>query len=201
MTESNKVRTSIAKKITLIPTESNANIQISLVSGEQRLMTAREIFDCMSEDPSSLMTINPSASSLSDEEKSALDQLFDLFKHAAQNSDKIRIQRNCLEVLSAHFGLLHPRRKEAVKTLIWATTVPVLKEFSSDLIKDSIKMLNEAKKGNDAETLKVIRELLELFGGNEKESIKMLNEAREEANPETPKVIRKFLTLFRRNKQ
>ena len=83
----------------------------------------------MSKDPASLMIMNPSAQNLSTKEKRELDKLFTLFKEGAL-AKNIGITKNCLEILSAPFGLLHPRREEAVEVLIRATKIPTRNKIS-----------------------------------------------------------------------
>lgn len=160
----NKVRVSMTKEIILVSTESTKRVpQINFGPGEETRLTAREIFKQMSVDPVSMMPYNPTASSLSNEEKTALDELFSLIKDAATNLDNITVAENCLQILSSPFGLLHPRREESIDILKKATKMPKMASFADSLIAGSKKMLNDALSNiyTDEGTRHVARDLLE----------------------------------------
>lgn len=164
----NKVRAAIRKDIILIFTESASASQIIHKPGEEVKLTAREIFEQMSSDPSSIMPYNPTAKTVSFEEKRALDELFSLFKDAALNVNNITVAKNCMEILSSPFGLLHPRRNEAIGVLKKATGIPELASFTNTLIIGSKEMLNNAliHRHTDKETKRVAIDLLKLLEGS-----------------------------------
>lgn len=162
----NKVRVSITKERILVSTESKKASQTRFIPGEEVRLTAREIFEQMSINPASIMPYNPTAPSLSDEEKIALDELFSLFKDAAMDLNNIAVAENCLEILSSPFGLLHLRRDEAIDVLKKATKTPKLASFANKLIIGSKEMLNGvmSNRYTDAETKCVARDLLGKIG-------------------------------------
>ena len=163
MKKENKVRVSVTKEIMLISTEKEASAQTRFVPGEEVRLTASEIFEHMSIEPTGMMPLNPTAPSLSDEEKVALDELFSLFKDAAIDLNNIIVAKNCLEILFSPFGLLHPRRNESIDILKKATKIPELASFANTLIIGSKDMLNGAllHRCTDEETKCVARDLLE----------------------------------------
>lgn len=163
MKKENKVRVSIAKERILISIESKqVTSQKRFIPGEEVRLTAREIFEQMSIEPNSMMPYNPTAPSISDEEKRALDELFSLFKDAAMDLNNITVAENCLEIISSPFGLLHPRRNESIDILKKATKIPKLASFAKQLIIGSKEMLNDAllHRQTDEETKRVARDLL-----------------------------------------
>ena len=162
----NKVRVSVTKEIILISTELGIPSRTRLIPGKEVKMTAKEIFDQMSKDPASLMPMNPTAKSLSVEEKNTLDELFTLLKDASLKTDNIDVAKNCLEILSAPFGLLHQKREEAVEVIIEATKIPELSSFANRLIEGSKKMLRGSLLCGDKETEEVAENLLKLIERN-----------------------------------
>lgn len=161
-TMENKVRVSITKEIILISIESNKALQTRFIPGEEVRLTAREIFEQMSIEPSSMMPYNPTSASLSDDEKMALDELFSMFKDAAMDLNNIIVAENCLEILSSPFGLLHTRRNESIDILKKATKIPKLASFANELIIGSKEMLNGVllNRDTDEETKRVAIDLL-----------------------------------------
>lgn len=163
MKTENRVRVSITKEIILISTEKKTVSQTRFIPGEEVRLIAREIFEHMSIEPTSIMPYNPTSPSLSDEEKKALDELFSLFKEGAKDLNNITVAENCLEILSSPFGLLHSRRNESIDILKKATKMPKLASFTNKLIIGSKEMLNGVllHRRTDEETKRIARDLLE----------------------------------------
>lgn len=159
-----KVRVMPTKPFHWFSTEGGYHGTEFLPGGKMVMMTAEEIFAAMSKDPRSLTVMNPTAPTLSEEEKAALDELLDLLKAGALENENADAARNCLEILSSPLGLLHPRRLESVEMLKQALAIPELEDFSGQLIVGSKKMLRSALDCGDEKTMQTAKELLAAFG-------------------------------------
>jgi hypothetical protein len=161
-----KVRAAVTERFTLLSADTGAIVSSTPVaSGTVLLLTAEQIYAAMSKEPQSLMLMNPTAPSLSSEEKGALNELYSLFLEGAEGGGDNE-KRNCLEVLSSPFGLLHPRREEGVRVLKGAVSFPGLEEFAQRLIKGSIVTLEASIGCGHEETELAARKLIGLFKGN-----------------------------------
>lgn len=157
-----KVRASITTQSVMLSADMERVVSSKPVAGEMILLTAEEIYKSMSQDPGSLMPINPTAPSLSGEEKAALDELYSLFIEGAESED-CKVKKNCLEIISSPFGLLHPRRIEGVSVLKKAAAPSDTREFVEILIQGSIQTLEQALNCGHKETEETARKLIELL--------------------------------------